>query len=54
MKYMGFYDNHKYIGAKTCTVYYFGLFRQIGYVDSRDKDGFLSLREDGLVVFEKV
>lgn len=53
MEYTGVTDIDTYPGDVTKTAYPFGLFRQRGYVDSRDADGLLSLQEDGLSVFRK-
>jgi hypothetical protein len=54
IRYLGIYDDHGYIGGVSEIMSRFGLFRQKGYVDSRDVPGYLTLIEDGSKVFEVV
>jgi hypothetical protein len=54
VRYTGVTDIDTYVGQATGTAYPFGLFRRMGYVDTRDLAGLLETVEDGLVVFERI
>ena len=54
IRYIGVGDINTYIGSVTKSAYPFGLFRLVGYVDSRDVPGKLEIVEDGLKIFEVV
>ena len=52
IKYKGLLDLDVYFGEVTLQRYEFGLFKNEGYIDSRDVKGFKNIVEDGQYVFE--